>query len=429
MKDKSNYETKWHKLDNTAIIFPVISNKRLTSVFRVAVTLNQEIKRDALETAVNETLKYFKNFRVKLKRGLFWYYFETNKKSPFIEQEQDYPCAFIDQASNNQFLFKVTYFKRRINLEVFHAITDGKGAVDFLKAITFNYIKIANHNELSEQVLKMPTVEVVSDTEDSYIKNYKKARTIIPKPNKAYHMKARKIQLATTSVIHGHISTTELIKLCKKRNVTITQYLTTLIIFCIYKEYMNGQPSKRSINVCIPVDLRQFFGSTTSTNFFSLFFAGFTPIKEEYSFEEILDKVSIQFKQELTKENLSNKISLNVSREKNMFVRFIPLFIKNIIIKAIYKKSGKATTSVMSNLGKVEVPDEFKKYVDHFSFMLSSTESEAVKCGVCSFEDKFVCTFTSKFENSYLERAFFRHLQSEGINIVIESNGVRNEEL
>ena len=429
MKNKYNHETKWHKLDNTAIIFPVISNKRLTSVFRVAVTLNQEIKGDILEIAVNETLKHFKNFRSKLKRGLFWYYFEINKKNPFIEQEQNYPCAFIDQASNNQFLFKVTYFKRRINLEVFHAITDGKGALDFLKSITCNYIKLANHDELSEQALKIPTIEIVSDTEDSYMKNYKNVKTKKPKPNKAYHMKDRKIQLSATSIIHGHINTTELIKICKKKSVTITEYLSTLIIFCIYKEYMNSQPSKHSINICIPVDLRQFFGSTTSTNFFSFFFAGFTPMKEDYTFEEILEKVSVQFKQELTKENLSNKISLNVSKEKNIVVRFTPLFIKNLIIKAIYKREGKANTSVLSNLGKIQVPDEFKGYIDHFSFTMSSTESEAVKCGICSFGDKFVCTFTSRFENSYLERAFFRHLHSEGIDIVIESNGVRNEEL
>ena len=429
MKGKSNNETKWHKLDNTAIIFPVISNKRLTSVFRVAVTLNQEIRADVLKIALKDTLKYFRNFRVKLKRGLFWYYFETNKKESFIEQEQDYPCAFIDQLSNNNFLFKVTYFKRRINLEVFHAITDGKGAIDFLKAITFNYIKIANHNELTEQVLKMPVVDVVADPEDSYIRNYKKVNIKKAKPNKAYRMKARKIQLSTTSVINGYINTSEMLSLCKKNNVTITQYLTALIIFCIYKEYMNSEPSKRSINIAVPVDLRKFFGSTTSANFFSFFFAGFKPTNGEHTFEEILKEVSVQFKKELTKESLLNKISSNVAKEKNMSIRFIPLFVKNIIIKAIYKKEGKATTSVLSNLGKIEVPDEFGKYIDHFSFMLNSTESEAVKCGVCSFGDKIVCTFTSKFENSYLERAFFRYLQSEGIDIVIESNGVRNEEL
>ena len=429
MKEKANNETKWHKLDNTAIIFPVISNKRLTSVYRVAVTLNQEIKENILETAVKETLKYFKNFRVRLRRGLFWYYFETNKKAPFIEQEQDYPCAFIDQLTNNNFLFKVTYFNRRINLEVFHAITDGRGAIEFLKAITLNYIKVANHKELSEQVLKMPAVEVVADPEDSYIKNYKKVKVKPSKPSKAYHMKAKKIQLSTASVIHGHISTSEILSLCKKNNATVTQYLTALLIFCIYKEYMNGQPSNRSINIGIPVDLRKYFGSTTSANFFSFFFAGFRPTKEEYIFEEILEEVTAQFKRELTKESLSNKISLNVAKEKNMSIRFIPLFVKNIVIKAIYKREAKAATSALSNLGKIEVPDEFKKYIDYFSFVLSSTESDAIKCGVCSFEDKLVCTITSKFENSYLERAFFRHLQSEGINVIIESNGVRNEEL
>jgi len=429
MNNKFNYETKWFKLDNTAIIFPVISNKRLSSVFRVSVTLKQEVILNTLEESLEKTLLCFGNFRVKLKRGLFWYYLETNKKVPLIQQEQDYPCTFIDSVSNNQFLFKVTYFKKKINLEVFHAITDGEGAINFLKALTFNYIKLANKNDLSKQALKIPCVEVFSDTEDSYIKNYKKVNFKGMKIKKAYRMVDKKIPLSIVSTIHGYIDTNNLLNLCRKKNVTITQYLSAILIWCIYKEYLNGQSNKYPINISIPVNLRNFFGSTTSTNFFSIFSVGFTPEREEYTFDEVLEIISKQFKEQLTKENLSKKISLNVSFEKNIFIRCIPLFVKNLILKIIFKISEKTSTSVLSNLGKIDVPDEFKKYIDSFSLSLGITESESVKCGVCSYGNKLVCTFTSKFETPYLERAFFRYLQSEGIDVVIESNGVHNEEL
>jgi NRPS condensation-like uncharacterized protein len=429
MNNKFNYETKWFKLDNTAIIFPVISNKRLSSVFRVSVTLKQDIIPNILEKSLEETLHCFNNFNVKLKRGLFWYYFETNKKLPVIQQEQDYPCTFIDSVSNNQFLFKVTYFKKRINLEVFHAITDGEGAVNFLKALTFNYIKLANKNDLSEQALKIPCVEVYSNSEDSYIKNYKKARLNGLKITRAYRMIDKKIPLSIVSTIHGYIDTTDLLNICREKNVTITQYLSTILIWCIYKEYLNGQSSKYPINISIPVNLRNFFGSTTSTNFFSIFSVKFTPKNEDHTFDEILESISNQFKEELTKENLSKKISLNVSFEKNIFIRCIPLFVKNFILKIIFKISEKTSTSVLSNLGKIEVPSEFEKYIDDFSLSLGITESESVKCGVCSYGNKLVCTFTSKFETPYLERAFFRYLQSEGLDVVIESNGVHNEDL
>ena len=140
MKDKANSETKWHKLDNTANVFPIISNKTYSSVYRVAVRLKKEINGHMLQEALVKTLPAFSSFGVKLKRGVFWYYFEANKKQPQVEKEQTYPCAFIDPNNNNQFLFKVTYFGKRINLEVFHVITDGTGALKFLKALTYNYI-------------------------------------------------------------------------------------------------------------------------------------------------------------------------------------------------------------------------------------------------------------------------------------------------
>ena len=429
MNNRMNEETKWYKLDNTANIFPVVSNKRISSVFRISVTLKQDIVQDILKEALEDTLNYFDNFRVKLKRGLFWYYFETNKKSCLVEQEQDYPCAFIDRLSNNQFLFKVTYFKKRINLEVFHAITDGGGATNFLKSLTFNYIKIANKNELSESALKTLSIDVFSDNEDSYIKHHKRVHAKGLGYKKAYHIIDKRIPLSIISTIHGYMNTTDLLNLCRKRNVTITQYLATIIIWSIYNEYLNGQPSKDPINISIPVNLRHLFGSTTSSNFFSILSVGFTPTKEDYTFDEILEIISKQFKEQLTKENLSKKISLNVAFEKNIFVRFIPLFIKNIILRIIYNKSAKSSTSVLSNLGKIDVPDEFEKYIDNFSILLDITEVEPVKCGVCSYGDKLVCSFTSKFETPYLERAFFRFLQSEGIDVIIESNGVHNENL
>lgn len=379
MNSKAINDTKWHKLDNTAMIFPIISSKKLSSVFRVSANLKQEIVLDILKKSLEMTLPLFENFGVKLKHGLFWYYFETNKRIPIVEKEQDYPCAFMDPKTNNQFLFKVTYFNRRINLEVFHSITDGTGAMNFLKSLVFNYIKLANTSELSDEALKMPSVEVVSNTEDSYIKNYRKIPSAGLDVRKSYSIVDKKTPLSIISVIHGYINTNILLDFCKKRNVTITQYLTTVLIWCIYKEYLNGQPSKLPITISIPVNLRKFFSSTTSTNFFSTISVGFIPQKEKYEFEEILEIVTDQFKDQLTKENLSKKIFFNVSVEKNMFFRLIPLFIKNLILKIVYKFSEKANTSVLSNVGKVDVPIEFEKYIDSFSMLLGIAESESVK--------------------------------------------------
>ena len=84
----------WHRLDNTANIFPVISHKRFSSVYRISVRLKQDIIPELLAQALDETLPLFPNFRVRLKKGIFWYYFENNNKQPLIEEEQFIPCGY-----------------------------------------------------------------------------------------------------------------------------------------------------------------------------------------------------------------------------------------------------------------------------------------------------------------------------------------------
>lgn len=429
MKNKSNSETKWHRLDNTANVFPVISNKTYSSVYRVAVRLKQEINEELLQKALLNTLPWFSSFDVKLKRGAFWHYFETNKKQPKVEKEQFYPCAFIDPNTNNQFLFKVTYFGKRINLEVFHAITDGTGALRFLEALAYNYIKLAYHDTLPESILNMPIVDVVSDVEDSYHKNYKKLSYPRYKTKKAYKLRGDKLPVFTMSVIHGTVQIQQLLELCKKHNVSLTQYIATLIIWCIYKEYLNEQTNRKPIQVNIPVNLRRFFNSTTELNFFSYINVGVTITKSDYTFDEILVMVSEQFQNQLTKENLSQTISGNVSTEKNIFVRFAPLVVKDLGVKIAYVSSTKANSFVLSNLGKIEVLDEFREYIASFEVLISVSKAEPIKCSMCTYEDRLVFTFTSILRDPYLQRAFFRHLSNQGVDVTIESNGVYNENL
>lgn len=424
-----NYETKWHRLDNTANVFPVISNKSYSSVYRVSVRLKQVIDEKLLQKALVETMPWFDSFRVRLRRGIFWYYFENNKKVPMVEKEQTYPCAFINPGINNNFLFKVSYFGKRINLEVFHVITDGTGAIRFLKALAYNYIKLANKSSLSREALEMPVVDVVSDVEDSYRKNYKKVSTLKVKLKKAYKLKGDKLPVFTMNVIHGFVKTGQLLELCKQKKVSLTQYVSALLIWCIYKEYLNEQLHKNPIQVNIPVNLRRFFDSTTEMNFFSYINAGLSVSKSDYTFDEILNIISEQFNEQLTKENLSRTISDNVSTARNIFVRFSPLFLKNLGVKIAYFLSAKENTIVLSNLGKIEIPDEFKKYIDSFEVVIGVSKSEPVKCSLCSYEDTTVITFTSILKKTYLQRAFFRHLSEMGLEVEIESNGVDNEDL
>lgn len=116
---------RWRKLDNTAKLFAAVAGEDLSNVFRLSVSLKAEVKPHLLSQALERTLPEFENFRVKLRKGFFWNYFETNNREPLIEKEETYPCKFIDPHESHRFPFRVSYYGKRINFEVFHGLTDG----------------------------------------------------------------------------------------------------------------------------------------------------------------------------------------------------------------------------------------------------------------------------------------------------------------
>lgn len=426
IKSKSK-DIKWDKLDNTANLFPVIANHSVSNVYRISVTLKEEINGDILQDALDDILPQFDVFNVRLRKGIFWYYFETNRKeAPWVEEESNYPCRYIDPQAANNYLFRVTYYKNRINLEAFHALTDGNGAFTFLKELTYKYLRLT-HKELEETCGDGLSSETSLNKEDSYLKNYKKSYAKSYKTEKAYILKGEKFADGNMGIIHGHINLKELKAVSKARGVSINSYLVALVIYSIYKEYLHEAPGDKPISACVPVNLRPYFNSITTKNFFAVVTANFKPENASYTFDEVLDIVADGLKKQINRENLEKLFSYNVSNEMSPVIRMVPLFVKNLAMKYVYRTSARANTLTITNLGIIDVIDEYKKYIDDFYVILSMSSGQNLKCGICSYEDELVFTFSSSLKDTSVQKAFFRTLSEAGVHVTIESNGVYYE--
>ena len=86
-------------------------------------------------------------FQKYIKAWTFWYYLEESDIKPIVREEYKIPCSLIYQRNNHKLLFEVTYYRNRINLEVFHVLTDGTGAMNFLKTLVSNYLTLAENVE------------------------------------------------------------------------------------------------------------------------------------------------------------------------------------------------------------------------------------------------------------------------------------------
>ncbi|WP_024293915.1 DUF6320 domain-containing protein [Lacrimispora indolis] len=415
---------RWRRLDNTAKIFPVIASENLSNVFRISAVLKEEVDPGTLQRALEEILPQFEGFSVRLRRGFFWYYFENNKRMPVIERETTYPCKYIDPHSNQLFLFRVTYFSRRINLEVFHAVTDGLGAVNFLKALVYRYLDLKQDSRTGYQAPQKISSDVSMNVEDSYVRHYKKTVKRKYSSRKAYHITGETLPLDEENVLHGYVDLKALKAVSKSYGVSITRFLTAALIWAIYQEYLGGKPCEKSIGISIPINLRSFFASETTANFFAVTLIDFLSTSEEHTFSEVLEAVSRQMALKITKEKMEEIISYNVSNEKKWYLRIAPLFVKWCALNLVFRKNDKAYTMTLSNIGPIEIEEDYRKEIERFSIMIGVSKRQPLKCAVCAYGEKVIVTFTSVFQDTRLQDRFFGFLGGLGIPVNLESNGV-----
>ena len=417
-------ETRWEKLDNTANLFPVIANETMTNVYRIAVILSENIEPECLQEALEQVLPWFNTMNVRMRTGMFWYYFETNVKGkPVVCEEEDFPCRYIEQHRNKSYLFRVTYYKNRINLEVFHALADGMGAVNFLRELTYQYLRI-RYPQLSGEMDDRLCDDTSLDTEDSYLKNYKKAGKKTYKSVPAVHMKGERLVRGELGTIHGYMSVRQLKEKAKELGMSINEYLSGIFVYSIYKGYLHENTSKKPIVLCVPVNLRPFFESMTTRNFFAMASASFLPEKEKYERQEVMKLVQKELKKQITQENLERMIAYNVSNQKNYALRVVPLFLKKPAIKFVYLTSAKATTTTITNMGRMVVDKAYEPYIKRFQIILSPSVGQNTKATVCSYGDELTFTFSSLLKDTSVQKVFFRSLVEDGIEVEIETNGV-----
>ena len=412
-------KSSWRKLDNSAKIFPISSGKKYSTVFRLSALLKENIDKNTLEEAVKKTLKKYKSFKVKMKEGFFWYYLEENFKEPIIEEEKEYPCKYIEPKTNNGYLFKVTYFEKKINIDIYHALTDGGSGTVFFREIIYTYLELKHKDEFenNERIAR----KIEDYIEDSYIKNYNKKLSKRDQSGKAFEVKGKKIKLGAISAIHEIIDLEDVKREAKKYQATITQYLTSVLIYSIYNA--NYKSSKRPIKTCIPVNLKKYFPSDTMSNFFS-YITIVTNKEEITSFENLLEFVKKEFKEKLSEEEIIKTMSANVKLGNNLFIKSIPLILKKIIVRLSYMEIRKYTTITYSNIGRIGIIGDYQKYIDYFLMLIAPEPVEKIKCSSCSFENKMVITFTSILNSNKIEKFFYEFLKSQNIKVEIESNGV-----
>lgn len=410
--------SKWRKLDNAALAFPLVTGKDDSRVFRFYCQLKEDVDPEILQAALDQTMEKYPLFQAVLRKGLFWFYLERRDIKALVKPEKKPPCSQLYIPDQKSLLFRVSYHKNRINFEVYHALTDGTGAMNFVTELVQDYLILAHPED------KLPRIESAEEAtpgeqeEDSFSQYYSSR---IPKNKEkkppAVQLKGEKLAHSDMQITEVIFSVKEILAKARSYGVSITVFLTALLLRAIHEDIPKSQ-QKRPITLMIPVNLRNYFPSQSMGNFFGWIEVGYK-FEESTTLEQLLRSVKEQFKEKLQKDRIAMDMNGYVRLEKNPFIRAVPLEIKRYFLIAGANLGGRSITAVYSNIGILKFPQEYKTYIDRFG-IFASTDSLQV-CS-CSYEDQFVVDFTSKIPDDRIQKNFVRMMKEEGISCKEEKN-------
>ncbi len=417
----------FNRLDAAAKLFPSVTSTHNSSVYRVAVILKEEINPLILQLAVNMIYERYNMFFRRLRKGFFWNYFDTNHIHFTVEEENSTPCSTIISNENKGYIIKVLYFGNRISVEAFHAITDGAGIIEFIKSLVYYYLTIKHGPIDSEGKILLYDEISKKDDEDSFVKNFRKSNKVKSRTDKkqdnAFRIKGKRFRRGGHRVISGIISIADLKRYCKHKGCTITALLIANMIVSIYKGKQKKTRSNNPIVVAVPVNLRKIFNSDTLKNFFGVVNVGYY-MEENSSFEDVLASVTEQLKNSLNADQLKENSEKTLKLSDNIFSKHIPLVLKNVVIPVGFNIIGESKKTItISNIGQLDFPQGACKHIEHTELLLYPTQKSRINCGVCSFEDKLVVSFTSSVSDTAVIREFFISLVNfANLDITVYSN-------
>jgi acetyl esterase/lipase/NRPS condensation-like uncharacterized protein len=425
--DGSERKLRWMKLDNAAKIYPAAATRRWSNVFRLSATLKEDIDRDILQSALDVTVRRFPSIAVRLRRGLFWYYLEEIPRAPRVQDEKSYPLHRMPFDDIRKCAFRVLVYKKRVAVEFFHAVTDGNGGLVFLKTLLAEYltekchVQIPNTHGILDR-LEQPSEEELEDCFPKYSSKIRKGRGDQNSFRPSGTPETDGFQHITTFMLNLN----QVSAAAKSRKVTITAFLTAAMIDAgirIQAEKRLPHMWLKPVRVLIPVNLRKMFPSKTLRNFVFYTICGVDPRLGEYSFDEICTSVHHQMGLDITPKSMASRIATNVRDEQLMALKIMPLFIKNIVMKAVFGLVGERKSMLsLSNLGPVQVPERMKDMIERFDFVLGVQSSAPYNCGVLSYGDTLYFNIISNINEPMLERRFYEVLREQNIAVKVESN-------
>ncbi len=406
----------WTRLDHAGKLYATVGNDTNSSTFRLSATLMQVIDPEVLQAATLKTMQRYQKFNVRLSGGFFWHFLARNHAPLVIEEETDYPCFPIRSRGPGAHLLRVLYFEKRISVEFFHALTDGTGALEFLKTLLHSYFAELGIEILADgAVLPADSLPRLGEDFDSFVQ-YREYCLEIAGPKlesapRARHIEGTPFDPAGHNVVEAVMETASLKEASKRLEVSVTALMAAVALKALAVTLPG--PNNLPFIISLPVNLRQVFPSKSLRNFFVVVNIG-GHTDPSLPLAEVATAVRAEMAQKLTKASLARFVTETMRFDRNLASRFTPNLIKRSAIRYGFNRYGQGATSMtLSNLGLVKLPPQMTPLVERLDFHLYPGAETPINLASVSYGPYCTITFSRSIVEADFIRAYVDILKTE----------------
>lgn len=426
MPKEKKQKPEWYKLDNAAMMYSAIQRENYSAIYRFSAVMTDLVDPQALQRAIDRTMPRFPGFRVHIKRGFFWYYFEPNDApGPFVKEDMKNSCQPVRFSEDNGWLIRFYYYGHRISLEVFHALADGAGSLTFFRTLLCVYLRETGH-EIPNTcgILDVDEPPRKEEQEDSYARYAKSRVRLGMGEKKAYQCMGTPEPFYTLNVTMGLVPLDTLRETARGYQASVTEYLASVLIEAILaKQRREGNRREFPVALAVPINLRPWFPSETLRNFILTVRPCIDPELGEYTFPEIVSQVHHHMKLHINRQEMQAVITRNVMLQRNKLLQIVPAPLKNLGMDISYRIAGsRPYSTTYTNPGAFKVPPEMEPYIQRMEVILGQSYNARTNCASISYRNTMEITFAGTVKETDLERDFFRHLVRDGVPVKVISN-------
>ena len=419
-------QKEWYTLDNAGVLYAALQRREYSANYRFSAVMKEDVDTLALQRAIDRIRPRFPGFFARIRTGLFWYYLEPNRApGPFVREDVADPCRPFSFREDNGWLVRFFVYRRRISLEVVHALSDGAGALVMFRALLAEYLRQRGYPiPPGSGPMDPDDAPRSGELEDAYARYVGPRRASSFCRQKAFANTGTPEPYYTFHITMGFVPVDQLKRKAREYGASITEYLSAVLLWVLMEKQQRENPKHLlPVALAVPINLRTFFPSETLRNFITTIRPAIDPRWGNYTFDEVVHQVCHFMKLHINRQELRAGFTGNVRFQNHPLLRWIPIVLKNPVMLFSYWLVGVRPYSMTyTNPGPFRVPPEMEPHLHHMEVILGQSLLPKVNCASMSFGNQMEITFAGTQKETDTERDFFRFLRKEGLPVRVESN-------